>query len=220
MRTVYNDALNERRWTWERSRKSITYYEQWARLKQARKDFPDTIGFLNASSTQQTLRRLDKAFRAFFRRIKAGETPGYPRFKSRSHFKSLEYRYGDGCKLNGNRLYVQRVGDVKVKLHRPIPEGATIKHVVLKRHLDKWYVCLMLEMPAPELRQHTGREVGIDVGLLHLLALSDGKTVENPYWLRQSQRKLRVAQRRVARRKKGVVAGARHAAKSPRYTKR
>lgn len=172
MRTVYDDALNERRWAWERSCKSVSYYEQWTRFKQARKDFPDTIGFLNATSTQQMLRRLDKAFAAFFRRIKKGETPGYPRFKSRSRFKSIEYRYGDGCKLNGNRLYVQRVGEVKVKLHRPVPEGATVKHVVLKRSLGKWYVCLMLEMPAPEPQPPAGEQVGVDVGLLHLLALS------------------------------------------------
>lgn len=203
MRTVYNDALNERRWAWERSRRRVTYPQQWARFKQARQLFPDTIGLLNASSTQQMLRRLHKAYAAFFRRLKAGETPGYPRFKSRSRFKSVEYRYGDGCKLNDNHLYIQRVGDIKIKLHRPIPQGATIKHVVLKHSVGRWYVCLMLEMPAPKPRPRSAKQVGIDVGLLHLLALSDGQKVENPRWLCESLGKLRVAQRRVARRRKG-----------------
>jgi putative transposase len=203
MRTVYNDALNERRWAWERSRRGVTYQEQWARFKQARYDFPDTIGYLNATSTQQMLRRLDKALAAFFRRIKAGEEPGYPRFKSRSRFKSLEYRHGDGCKLNGNRLYVQRVGDIKVKLHRPLPEGATIKHVILKRNLDRWHVSLMLDIPDPEPLPETGQTLGIDVGLHHLLAFSNGVTVENPRWLRKSLMKLRTAQRHLSRCQKG-----------------
>lgn len=149
------------------------------------------------------LRRPDKAFAAFFRRVKAGQEPGYPRFKSRSRFKSLEYRHGDGCKVNGNRLYVQRAGDMKVKLHRPLPEGATIKHVVLKRSLDKWYVALMLDIPDPEPRPQTGLSVAIDVGLYHLLAFSNGETVDNPRWLRQSLKKLRVAQRHLSRCQKG-----------------
>src|SRR5262245_61938410 len=79
---------------------------------------------LNASSLQHILRRVDKAYAGFFRRLKAGQTPGHPRFKSASRFNSLEYTYGDGCKLEYDEaydrfnLYVQNVGNIKVKLHR------------------------------------------------------------------------------------------------------
>ena len=169
---------------------------------------PDTLGKLNATSMQQMLRRLDKAFAAFFRRLKAGEKPGFPRFKGRHRFHSLEYRYGDGCKLRFDAqehalFYMQNVGEIKVKYHRPLPDGAEVKHVVIKRSNRKWYVCLMLELPDPEPVAAEGPAVGIDMGLESLLALSDGTLIENPRWLRGSLAKLRIAQRRLSRRKLG-----------------
>ncbi|MFN8466922.1 MAG: transposase [Caldilineaceae bacterium] len=197
MQTVYNDALHERRWAWQRSRRSVTYCDQWKRIRDERHRLPDEMGLLNATSMQQMLRRVDKAHREFYKGKR-----GAPRYKGRHRFKSVEYRHGDGCKLAGKTLYIQHVGNVKVKLHRPLPDGAEIKHVVVKRSIAKWYVCLMLELPDVAPSAHTGPAVGIDVGLHHLLALSDGGTVENPRWLRHGLAKLRVAQRRMARRKK------------------
>jgi putative transposase len=197
MQTVYNDALHERRWAWQRSRRSVTYCNQWNRIRDERHRLPDEMGLLNATSIQQMLRRVDKAHRAFYKGAR-----GAPRYKGRNRFKSVEYRYGDGCKLAGKRLYVQHVGQIRVKLHRPLPDDAQIKHVVLKRSIGKWYVCLMLQLPAAPPPVHTGPAVGIDVGLHHLLALSDGNLVENPRWLREGLARLRVAQRRLARRRK------------------
>ena len=207
-RLLYNAALEQRITTCKATGKSVTYTQQWAFFRDLRHANPDTLGKLNATSVQQMLRRLDKAFRAFFRRLKAGEKPGFPRFKGHNRFKSLEYRYGDGCKLRtderGRKLfYVQNVGEIKVKYHRRLPNNAKIKHVILKRCNNAWYVCLMLELPEPTITTHTGAAVGIDVGLHHLLAFSDGTLVENPRWLRRSLAKLRVRQRRMARRRKG-----------------
>jgi putative transposase len=198
MQTIYNDALNERRWAWKRSRKSISYYDQWNRLRDERHALPEEMGMINATSMQQLLRRVDKAYKAFYK----GQR-GYPRFKGTKRFKSIEYRHGDGCRLTGDRLYVQNVGRIKVRLHRDIPEGGKIKHVVIKRSLGKWYVCLMLELS--DIKQYpNGRpDVGIDVGLKSLLALSDGTLIDNPRWLRSSLRELRIAQRRVSKRKRG-----------------
>lgn len=197
MQTVYNDALNHRRWAWRQSRRSITYYDQWKRMREERHKYPDEMGMLNATSIQQMLRRVDKAYRAFYK----GQR-GAPRFKGRNRFKSIEYRYGDGCKLIGNRLYIQHVGNIRVKLHRPIPDDATIKQVIVKRTTGHWYVCLQLEMPDCEPPLHNGPAVGVDVGLHSLLALSDGTLIDNPRWLRQGLGKLRIAQRRLSRRKK------------------
>lgn len=207
-RTLYNAALEQRIAVYKETGKGVSYYQQWAYFRDLRNANPDTLGQLNATSVQQMLRRLDKAFRAFFRRLKAGEKAGFPRFKGRNRFNSLEYRYGDGCKLRFDDrqralFYVQNVGEVKVKYHRPLPEDATIKHVILKRRNRRWHVCLMLDLPEPTVAAHTGPAVGIDMGLHHLLALSDGATVENPRWLRSSLARLRVAQRRMARRRKG-----------------
>lgn len=197
MQTVYNDALHERRWAWQRSRRSVTYCDQWNRIRDERHRLPDEMGLLNATSIQQMLRRVDKAHREFYKGKR-----GAPRYKGRNRFKSVEYRYGDGCKLAGQSLYVQHVGNVKVRLHRPIPDGATIKQVVVKRTAGHWYVSFQLEMPDSVPVEHTGPAVGIDVGLHSLLALSDGKLIGNPRWLRHGLAKLRIAQRRASRRKK------------------
>lgn len=205
-RWVYNKALEQRISVYKETGQSVSYPSQWTYFRDLRRESPDTLGRLNAASMQQTLRRLDKAFAAFFRRLKAGEKPGFPRFKSASRYRSLEFRHGDGCKLKAEKrpvFYVQNVGDIKVKYHRPLPDGAAIKHVVLKRSLGKWYVCLQVAMPDEDIPQRNGPAVGIDMGLQSLLAFSDGTTLDNPRWLRKSLRKLRVAQRRLSRRVKG-----------------
>lgn len=205
-RTIYNDALTERKGAWERCRVSITYKRQADQLKPIR-EFDEDAAFCNFSSLQHTLRKLDKSFQGFFRRIKAGDKPGYPRYKGRNRFDSFEYTYSDGCKLSNaeghDKFYVQNVGPMRIKLHRPIPANATIKHVIIKRSLRQWYACLMWEAPDALVPTHEGPQVGIDMGLHHLLALSDGQIVENPRWFRSAQKELRVKQRRLSRCKRG-----------------
>jgi putative transposase len=178
-RNVYNAALEQRIAVYEETGKGVTYPQQWTHFRDERRANPDTLGQLNATSMQQLLRRLDKTFKAFFRRLKAGETPGFPRFKGRHRFNSLEYRYGDGCKLrfdtrNRALFYVQNVGEIKVKYHRLLPNKAVTKHVIIKRRNRKWYVCLQVELPDPVSEEHPGPTVGIDMGLHSLLALSAG----------------------------------------------
>ena len=208
-RLVYNAALEQRITSYRETGKRIGYGAQWARFRDLRHDNPDTFGKLNATSVQQLLRRLDKAFGAFFRRVKAGETPGYPRFKGRNRFKSIEYTYGDGCKLRRNQqgrrsFYVQNVGEVQMCYHRATPTEAEIKHAVIKRVGERWHVCLMLELPEPEKRPiQTGKQVGVDVGLKSLAALSSGELVENPRWLRESLTNLRRLSRHASRQVKG-----------------
>ena len=206
-RRMYNAALTQRIATYQQTGKGPSYVDQCAYFKEQRTGFSEIYGLLNASSVQQMLRRLAKSFTAFFRRLKQGHKPGFPRFKARNRFHSLEYRHGDGCKLKydrqQSRFYVQNVGDIKVKYHRPLPEEAQLGHVVIKQSLGRCYVCLLVELPSPKPVEHSGPTVGIDIGLKSLLALSDGTRVDNPRWLRQSLGKLRIAQRRLARRKRG-----------------
>ena len=208
-RLVYNAALEQRITTYQETGKGIGYGSQWARFRDVRRDNPDTLGRVNASSLQHLLRRLDKSFTAFFRRLKSGEKPGFPRFKSRNRFHSIEYTYGDGCKLrqdeHGRRsFYVQSAGEMRMCYHRAIPACANIKHVVIKQVNNRWYVCLMLELPDPEPRQSlSGNQVGIDVGLKSLAALSTGELIENPRWLTESLAKLRRLQRHASRQVQG-----------------
>ncbi len=120
-RRLYNLALRERRDVYEAEERSVSYGEQSGRFKESRKVLP-SFSALNFSSAQATLCRLDKAFKAFFRRCKSGDAPGYPRYKPEGRFRTVEFpSYGDGCRLKDNgRLYLQHVGHIKVKLHRPI----------------------------------------------------------------------------------------------------
>jgi putative transposase len=208
-RLVYNAALEQRITTYKETGKGVGYGAQWVHYRDVRHDNPDTLGKLNASSLQHLLRRLDKSFAAFFRRLKAGENPGYPRFKGRNRFNSLEYTYGDGCKLRQGEygrksFYVQNVGEMRMCYHRAISPDAEIKHVVIKRVGERWYVYLMLKLPDPGKRQvQTGLHIGVDVGLKQLAALSTGELIENPRWLRESLAELRRLQRHVSRQVKG-----------------
>ena len=201
-RRLYNLALRERRDVYEAEARSVPYGEQSARFKETRRTLP-SFAATNFSSAQATLRRLDKAFEAFFRRVKSGEAPGYPRFKLEGRFRTVAFpSYGDGCRLKENgRLYLQHVGHIKVKVHRPV-EGK-IKTVCVKKSCGKWYVIFSCDLgDAPEA---TGDDlaVGMDLGLKAFLVTSDGESVEPPRYYRKAQKKLRRAQRSVSRKQRG-----------------
>lgn len=198
-RTFYNAGLQERRDAWEHG-VSINYYSQANQLKEIR-DTNSEYALLNFSATQDVFRRLDKTFKSFFRRVKNGEKAGYPRFKGRDRFNSITFpAYGDGIKLRDNRLYVQNIGLVKVKLHRSL-EGE-INTVTIKQVCDKWYAVFSNSVDVKPLPQ-SSREVGIDVGLESFAVTSDGEVIDNPRYLREAEAVLRKAQRKVARRKRG-----------------
>ena len=199
-RRLYNDALAERKQAWEQQR-SVSYGEQSGQLKATRKTNP-FLAATNFSSCQATLRRLDKAFQAFFRRVRAGETPGHPRFKGRNRFDTVEFpSVGDGCRFDGCRVYFQHIGRVKVKLHRPI-EGQ-IKTIAFKREADGWYVVFSCDLGDVAVPPSSGPKVGIDLGLKAFLVTSEGESVAPPQHYRKAQAALRRAQRKVARRQKG-----------------
>ena len=142
-RFLYNHALAYRRKRWQESRQSVPYKELSGMWRDWRNEQPDDnpLRLLNMSAGQQVLRRLEKTYNAFFR------GGGFPRFKGRDRFNSVDYVYGDGCKLIDNRLYIQNVGNLKVKLHRPLPENGVIKTVNLKRKASGWYVCFAVDLP-------------------------------------------------------------------------
>jgi len=199
-RRWYNTGLAERKTAWENEKRSISKFEQLAKVKDYRKENPYAAQ-LHSHVLQVVVADLDKAFQAFFRRVQSGEAPGYPRFKGRNRFDSFGLKeYGNGFKVDGRRLKISGIGRVRVRWHRPI-EGK-IKTVRIRRQAGDWYACFTCEVPEHPLPP-TGKAVGIDVGVHHLLATSEGEVVENPRWYRAEQQKLRVIQRRVSRRKKG-----------------
>ena len=128
---------------------------------------------------------------------------GFPRFKSGRRFDSITFpSYGDGIKLNGNMLGVQGLGQIEVKLHRPI--AGAIKTTTVKRECGKWYVCFAVACEAQPLAP-LDDAIGIDLGLEYLAALTDGPPVPNPRCYQRAEAKLRRAQRKMAGRKKRVA---------------
>ena len=198
---LYNAALEERRYAWKYRHKSISFYDQYAQLKYIRAD--RTLDIPNFGVAAEVLRRVDRAFVAYFYRIKTNKgKAGYPRFRSRGRYDSITFlKDNKGFKLrNSKHLYAQGIGDIRIKLHRPL-EGQ-IKTVCIKRKADRWFVnftVIHLEKLLPE----SIESVGIDVGLTEFATLSDGTEIANPRFYKNSQRKLRIAQRRIARRKRG-----------------
>ncbi len=202
-RQLYNAALQERREAWKRCRVSICYTDQANQLKEIR-EFDEDAAWLNYSSIQQTLRRLDKAFEAFFHRVKNGDNPGYPRFKGKGQFKSVCYVYRDGLRLKDGRLYVQNVGEMRIFQHRPIHEDSEIKMAIVKRdRVGNWYVIFQVELPDVEFVPNGKPDVGLDIGLEYFLSLSTGEQIENPRWFREAEEKLALLYRKWSRCKDG-----------------
>ena len=198
-RWLYNRALAYRRKRWDELRRAVTYSEQAAMWREWRNECPEDnpLRLLNMSAGQQVLRRLDKAYHQFF---KGGR--GRPRFKGYRHFNSVSYKRGDGAQLRDGKLYVQNVGLLKVKWHRTLPDGV-LKNIVLVRKASGWYMLLQVEVKDVQLEPSTNPPVGVDVGVHHALALSDGTVINSPRYLKQSLKRLRVLHRRVTRRKRG-----------------
>lgn len=200
LREIYNAGLQERKDAWRLNHISISYFDQSKQVPEIRMLRPEFMQ-VQSRCLRQTLRQLDKSFKAFFRRVKAGEKAGFPRFKGKSFFNSIIYN-GEGYRFRGNKLLnLSLIGDLKIKLARPF-EGK-IKEVVVKREGDKWFAILSCDgVPAKPLPA-TNQSIGVDVGIESFATLSDGTQIENPRFYEKTQKQLRIAQRRVARRTKG-----------------
>jgi putative transposase len=200
-RTLYNVALEQRITAWQRCHVSVTRYEQEAELKAIRAELPEYAA-IHSHVLQDVLARLDKTYQAFFRRVQAGEQPGFPRFQGRGRWHSFTYKeYGNGARLDNGALVLSKIGRIAVRWSRPVP--GTIKTVTISREADGWYVCFSCaEVPTVPLPL-TGRETGIDVGLKVFLVTADGQPVANPRHYRRAEKALKKAQQRVSRRTKG-----------------
>jgi putative transposase len=203
-RTLYNVALEQRRTWWQRGQGiGASYYQQKAELPELKAAFPE-YAEVNAQVLQDVLLRVERAYQAFFRRVRDGETPGYPRFQGWDRYNSFTFpQVGEhgGVRLDNGYLVLSKIGRIAVRWSRPL-EG-TPKTVTLSREADGWYVSLSCaEVPVQPLPL-TGRETGMDVGLKVFLVTAEGETVENPRHYRRGEKRLAKAQRRVSRRKKG-----------------
>ncbi|MER7505892.1 transposase [Nonomuraea pusilla] len=208
-RQIYNAALEHRRTAYAKAGASIRYGDQSAELKHIRGDDPDGQARWSFSSQQATLRRLDKAFRAFFDRVKAGRAPGFPRFRGRGGFDMVEWpKDGDGCRWDSQPerpaatfVRLQGIGHVRVNQHRPV--RGRVKTISVKREGRRWYVVLSCDDVPAEPLPPTGARSGIDMGVASLVTTSDGARVANPRHLAATADRLATAQRDLARKKRG-----------------
>lgn len=192
---TYNAALQERRDAWKLEQKSITYRMQQSELTELRKDQRFTV--VACEIQRDSLRRVDRAFKAFFRRCKAGKKPGFPRFRSSLRYDSFGFSLPS---VRDNSLNVPNVGRVKLRGGRDVAGKAKV--CTVKRDGKRWTVSIVADIgPAPAKRV-VASAVGIDVGLTTLATLSDGTEIGNPRWTRRHEDRIAASNRRLARTQK------------------
>src|SRR6266511_1953970 len=194
-RWVYNETLAYRKRAYEDEQRTANWYETKRLLPLWKADRPG-LKLVHSMVLQNVTERVDLAFRSYFRRVREGaEEVGYPRFKSFGRYDSMTYpQYGNGVRIEGDRLILSKIGAVKLVLHRPI-EG-TPKTVTLTRSATgKWYACLSCEVATHPL-EPTEQIVGVDVGLASFATLSNGEQIENPRFYRKDEADLKRVQKR------------------------
>jgi putative transposase len=206
-RQLYNAALQERREAWRMGCHQVTFYSQDAQLKQIRADDPAQYGRWAFSCERATIRRLDRAFQGFFRRVRAGEKPGYPRFKGRDCWDSIEWKEKNGARWDSvphpkvTRVHLKGIGHVRVHQHRGVK--GRVKTITAKREAGRWYLVLSCDDVPAEPLEPAGSAVGIDVGVVSFLTTSSGAHSPNPRHLAATAGRLAAAQRDLARKKRG-----------------
>jgi putative transposase len=204
-RELYNAALQEHREAWRIGKVSINYNQQAAQLPEIKEVRPE-YHEIHSQVLQDVLRRVKKAFDAFFRRVKEGQTPGYPRFQGDGRYDSFTFPQSGFSLTAENRVCLSKIGTIKVKMPkgkkaRP-PRGA-MKTCTIKREANHWYVIFTCEVEREIVYHPRDVAVGIDLGLLHFATLSTGTTIENPRHLRNSEKKLKQLQETLSRKKRG-----------------
>lgn len=199
-RVLYNDCITERRDAWKQCRKSISYYDQANQLSEIKK-FDDDLRSVHSQVIQDVLRRVDKAYQNFYRRVRNGDRKaGFPRYKGKTRYDSFTYPQS-GFVIDENKLTLSKIGDIKIRQHREI-EG-NIKTCTIKRDVDQWYVCFSAELPDAPMKEKIESAVGIDLGLTSIITTDTGEKVDPPKHLRKSEEKLSREQRRLSRKVKG-----------------
>jgi putative transposase len=201
-RCLYNHFLAERRDAWEERQESLTYHTQALTLPGLKEGCAD-LSRVHSQVLQNVAVRIDLAFKAFFRRCKAGEEPGYPRFRGYGRYDSMTFpQYGNGCQITDGLLKVSKVGALRVVQHRPL-EGTPKTCTIRRSSTGKWYVTVTCDVEADPWPA-TGEAVGIDVGLLSFATLSTGESTPCPKFLRTDEKDLKRTQRKLSAATKGT----------------
>jgi putative transposase len=196
---LYNAAVQERRDAYRMAEVTVGCYAQMRELpgvKEVRPEYRE----IGSQVLQDVIRRVERAFAAFFRRLRAGEKPGYPRFRSRDRYDSFTYSQ-TGWKLADGRLVLAGIGALKMRWSRPLQ--GTIKTVTIHHSADQWHVCFSCVLDVPQPCAPDRPATAIDVGLEYFATLADGSHIDNPRYLREAEEALATRQRKLQSKKRG-----------------
>jgi putative transposase len=196
-RWVYNKTLEVRKSSWEERKESLSRYDT-NKLLTTWRDEHKLLANGHAQAMQEAQKRVDLAFRAFFRRVKAGEKPGYPRFRAYDRYDSFTFpqEKSNWRFLENGKVRLSKIGDVKIKVHRPI-EGECKTLTIRRDAAGNWYACFSCIVD-PKPLPPTDKVVGVDVGLRHFATLSNGEQIDNPRFFRKDEKALATVQRRLS----------------------
>lgn len=200
-RRLYNSCLDLKKSAWEKEKKNLSCFDL---IKSEVKKVKNNGCLSNYSALQQTIRRLDKAYKRFFK------NGGFPRFKGKDRFNTIEFaKYGDGWKLRGEKIYLQNIGEIKC-LHPRFPEK--VKSLTVTRRGDDWFINISFEYLGDinNTKNNQYKEIGIDFGLKTFITTSDGKKIESPKELRMRLKELKKIHRRIHKTQKGSSARSKH----------
>ena len=202
-RILYNAALEERIGAYRATGRGRTLIDQQKALTECRRDIPE-MAALPANLQRWTLKRVDDAFSAFFRRCKAGaEKAGFPRFRGRGWWGSFGFAEFSGVRLDDGRLRFHGLpGSIRLHMHRPLPKDADVRSCAFTKDGRGWHVGLQVALPVPE-KHAVETVIGVDLGLNVFAYCSDGIVIPNPRIARRAERKLRIRQRALARCRRG-----------------
>ena len=212
-RELYNAALQERKEAYRYAGKAINMYGQMHDLVEIKEIIRPEYQEIGAHVLQDVLKRLNKAYDRFFARVKKGQTPGYPRFQGRNRYDSFTYPDMSNWKLDSKKrppdkkgmfrvnLTLLKIGTVKLHLHRDMV--GTIKTLTIKREGDHWYAVFLCEVENPEPLTVSYEDVGIDLGVTHFAALSNGEFIESSRYYRRGEKKIKKLQESLSRKKRG-----------------
>ncbi|MCB8980599.1 MAG: transposase [Ardenticatenaceae bacterium] len=218
-RFAYNWGLRQKIDAYAATGKSPSYYELHRQLNQLKKSELAWLYGYSKTIPQEALRDLDRAFQNFFRRVKQGETPGFPRFKSRKRGLG-SFRLWGSVHVAARRIKLPRIGWLRLKERNYLPTGGVkVLSATVSERAGRWYVSLQVEEEITE-RQATGAPVGVDLGLHALAVCSNGQTYANPRALNRATKKVARCQRELSRRQRGSRNRARTKAKLARLHQR
>ena len=197
--SLYNKLLEQRIQVYEDEKTSLSCFDQCNFIAILKKKEQPELKEVHSQVLQNVALRIDLAFKAFFRRCKAGEKPGFPRFKAKERYDSMTFpQCPTGCYIKDEKTVVGKVGHIKMKLHRPV-QGKVKTATIKRTSTGKWFITFCCEVEEKKARHPSEEAVALDLGLKTFAALSNGEKIENPRFYREEEKALQRAQRRLSK---------------------